>query len=179
MNWINESFERISDMWHSFPTAMPLARAMLHPAVAAMAVGFAVIWLLRRDISDMFYASCSGEYGFKRGRSIGRRIANEQNLWGIITRRYMKEHICDRLKKPFKVYLFFSRLLEIIYVPMIVLLLYISRHEAELQYAEPILTIVDVITGIAAILSILLENPRTLKTRFVDYKFKNRNGDYF
>lgn len=142
MNSLSEFFSCLYMQTSELPVASFTPYLGKSTTADMFAVGLALILLLRESISDMFYASCSGECGYKHGRSIGRRIQNKQNVWGIITRSYMKPYICGRLKKPFKLYLYASRCIELLWLPSLPVLFYVEKHEFELRYAGTLLTII-------------------------------------
>lgn len=173
----------VLDLFSAFESGLKAAARTLtyrgDPAGESMLCLTYAIFALRVAVRQMFYASCSGEDGFKRGQSIGRKIVEKQSFWGRISRRYMKEYISDRVRKPFNAYLFISRFIELIYVPGVAALGYLGRNRVEILCAEPILDTVYAITIAFTAFLFIQINPKTHKTRFIDYKFKNRNGDFY
>ena len=129
-----------------------------------------IIFQLRYTIFDMFAASFP--YKWSTSRKKAKAIRKEQTLFDRFTFRYTNEYICDRLKIVHKVFMIFKLLLDVWLVLSASYLVLLMLNLIPNIHSEKICGIIGWVSIVINFLLILLNNPSTRSSWFVDFKAK-------
>lgn len=126
-----------------------------------------LVYQIRLHLSGIMYGSFSKHT--KTCRKKANAAAKEQTIWRRITMTYIGDYVSDKLRKPYKMYMVFKVVFDI----WIILggMLTVSMKFAEIPYAPMIQGINILGLTVFNIVMMVLYNPVTRETRFIDFMY--------